>query len=51
MVLLKELQRQQEEADAQPGVGSHGAVNTMKAPHGGGRGETVTYTNTHADDD
>lgn len=49
MVLVKELARQHEEADDGHGQ-APGAVNTMKAPHGGGRGETVTYTNTHADD-
>lgn len=50
MVLLQELERQHDEANAESG-GPPGAVNTAKAPNGGGRGETVTYTNTHADDD
>lgn len=52
MVLLKEIERQHEQANADQGQGhTPGAVNSMKAPRGGGRGETVTYTNTHANDD
>ncbi|WP_211608537.1 hypothetical protein [Haloferax larsenii] len=50
MVLLKELERQQAESDNGQGLGgaAPGPVNTAKTPYGGGRGETVTYTNEHA---
>ncbi len=52
MVLLKEMERQHSEAQEQEGAGqvNTGPVNQMKAPHGGGRGETVVYTNEHKDD-
>lgn len=52
MVLLKEMERQHDEAESDGGGVPAGAgpVNSMKAPHGGGRGETVTYTNTHQGD-
>lgn len=48
MVLIKELERQQEEADQQDQAGSMpGRANRMHQPHGGGQGETVTYVNEH----
>ncbi|QRV15022.1 hypothetical protein JMJ58_19260 [Haloterrigena salifodinae] len=52
MVLLKEIERQHEEANEQDGAGQvdTGPVNQMKAPRGGGRGETVVYTNEHKSD-
>ncbi|MFC7165861.1 hypothetical protein [Halospeciosus flavus] len=52
MVLLKEMERQHSDAQEQDGAGqvNPGPVNQMKAPRGGGSGETVVYTNEHKDD-
>ena len=43
-VLLKELQRQQEDQPNSSGS-APGQVNQLRQPRGGGGGETVTYTN------
>jgi hypothetical protein len=45
MVLIKELERQHEEAQNDRAGGSPGTVNQMKSPGGGGTGETTVYTN------
>jgi len=47
MVLIKELERQHEEAqDNGAGAGSSPSpVNQMRSPGGGGNGETTVYTN------
>lgn len=44
MVLLKELERQEREAQSGQQGASPGHANKLHQP-GGGRGETVTYTN------
>jgi hypothetical protein len=44
MVLLKEMERRNEQENSNtPSPG--GQVNGLRQPHGGGRGETVTYVN------
>ena len=55
MVLTQEIERQHQESQtgqgtSLPGGNSFGNVNSQRQPLGGGRRETVTYTNTHADE-
>jgi hypothetical protein len=44
-VILKELERQEAEAQRNGGGASPGQTNRLHQPGGGGRGETVTYVN------
>jgi len=45
-VTVLTLQKQQQKKQKQQGGGSGGRpVNSMRQPHGGGSGQTTTYTN------